>query len=161
MRTGDIEQLYSEHAAGLFRVLVYRLGDRVEAEDVLADTFERALRARRRFDPRRGSATTWLYAIALNLVRDRARARAAEARAGERVASELDQATPSDMERAEERTTVLEAVRTLNPDQREVVALRFGADLKLETIARVIDEPRTTVEGRLHRALRKMRAELE
>ena len=66
MRDDEFERLYAEHAQPLFGFLVYRTGDRALAEDLVADTFERALRARRRFDRRRGSQKTWLYAIALN-----------------------------------------------------------------------------------------------
>src|SRR6266516_599265 len=61
--------------------LAYRTGDRVLAEDLLAETFERVLRARHRYDRRRGSETTWIYAIARNCLRDHARRRSAEQRA--------------------------------------------------------------------------------
>ena len=64
MDDSDFERLYTEEAAGLFSFLAYRTGDRALAEDLLADAFERALRGR--FNPRRGSAKTWLYSIALN-----------------------------------------------------------------------------------------------
>ena len=80
MRDDEFERLYEAEAQGLFGFLAYRTGDRALAEDLLADTFERALRSRRRFDRRRGSAKTWLYAIALNLLRDHARRAAAEGR---------------------------------------------------------------------------------
>ncbi len=53
MRVEDFEQLYEESAQPLFAFLVYRTGDRNLAEDLLSDTFERALRARRRPRPRR------------------------------------------------------------------------------------------------------------
>ena len=86
MRDEEFERLYEQEAQGLFGFLTYRTGDRALAEDLLADTFERALRARRGYDRRRGSAKTWLYAIALNLLRDHARRAAAEGRAVERVA---------------------------------------------------------------------------
>ena len=85
MRDDEFERLYEAEAQGLFGFLAYRTGDRALAEDLLADTFERALRARRGFDRRRGSAKTWLYAIALNLLRDHARRAAAEGRALERA----------------------------------------------------------------------------
>ena len=55
MRDDEFERLYAAEAAGLFSFLAYRTGDRALAEDLLADAFERALRARRRFDRRRGS----------------------------------------------------------------------------------------------------------
>ena len=81
MRRVDFERLYEEHAQPLFGFIAYRVGDRLAAEDLLADTFERALRARNRFDRRKASEKTWLYTIALNLLRDHARRRASEARA--------------------------------------------------------------------------------
>ncbi len=64
MHTADFERLYDEHAPALLAFLVYRAGNRDLAEDLLADTFERVLRARRPFDRRRSSEKTWLYAIA-------------------------------------------------------------------------------------------------
>ena len=85
MRDDEFERLYAAEAAGLFSFLAYRTGDRALAEDLLADAFERAMRARGRFDRRRGSQKTWLYAIALNCLRDHARRASAEARALERV----------------------------------------------------------------------------
>src|SRR5918992_5851700 len=85
MREEEFERLYEEHAQGLLGFLAYRTGDRALAEDLLADTFERVLRARRRFDPRKGSRKTWIYSIALNLLRDQVRRREAEGRAMERV----------------------------------------------------------------------------
>ena len=45
LRQDQFERLYAEHAQPLFAFLTYRTGDRVQAEDLLADTFERALRA--------------------------------------------------------------------------------------------------------------------
>src|SRR5688572_20268561 len=84
MREEEFERLYASHAQRLFGFLVYRTGNRALAEDLVADTFERAMRARRRFDRRRASETTWLYTIALNLLRDHGRRSTAEARALER-----------------------------------------------------------------------------
>src|SRR5687768_13935774 len=85
MRLEDFERLYADEAAGLFSFLAYRTGDRALAQDLLGDAFERALRSRRRHEPRRGSAKTWLYAIALNVLRDHLRRVAAEERARERL----------------------------------------------------------------------------
>src|ERR671932_618439 len=86
MRTDDFDRLYADYAQPLYGFLVHRTGDPALAEDVLASTFERALRSKMRFDRRRGSERTWLYTIALNLLRDHARRAAAEGRAVERVA---------------------------------------------------------------------------
>jgi len=158
MRDDDFERLYAAEAQGLFGFLAYRTGDRAAAEDLLADTFERALRSRRRFDPRRGSAKTWLYTIALNLLRDRARRAAAEGRALERVGPAP--AGPELGDAVEQRDVVQRALTTLSAEEREAIALRFGAELTLPEIAEALREPLTTVEGRVYRALRKLRGEL-
>lgn len=162
MRETDFERLYAEHAQRLFAFLVYRTGDRVLAEDVMADTFEAAYRARARFDRRRASERTWLYTIALNRLRDHGRRAAAEARALERVAGDAP-SSGSDpaLDAMEARDRVVRSLGVLSDEEREAVALRFGAELTLKEIAAALDQPMTTIEGRVYRALRKLREELE
>jgi RNA polymerase sigma-70 factor (ECF subfamily) len=157
MRDKDFERLYHAEAAGLFSFLAYRTGDRALAEDLLADAFERALRSRGRYDRKRGSEKTWLYAIALNLLRDHARRAAAEARALERTGAPGDAADDPAFSGVEHRDVVQRALATLAPEEREAIALRFGADLSVPEIAEVLGEPLTTAEGRVYRALRKLR----
>ena len=162
MRAAEFERLYAEHAQALFGYLMYRTGDRGLAEDVVADTFERAMRARRGFDRRKGSEKTWLYAIALNRLRDHDRRAGAEERAVSRFAAgaaEHDDA--AGIERVEARQTVSEALELLADEEREAIALRFGGDLTLKEIAKLIGEPMTTVEGRVYRALGKLKDSLE
>lgn len=163
MREAEFERLYAEHAQRLFGFLVYRTGDRALAEDLVADTFEAAYRARTRFDRRRASARTWLYAIALNLLRDEARRQAAQARAYERESRgpAAGNAADAALERVAERDRIMRSLACLSEQERECVALRFGADLSLKEIAAALGEPLTTVEGRLYRALRKLRDALE
>jgi len=126
---------------------------------VLADTFERVLRTRARFDPRRGSEKTWLYSIALNLVRDRARRQAAEQRAYERA--QAPAAADDALDAFAGRDALQRALRELSEEEREAVALRYGADLTVPEIAKLTGEKLTTVEGRVYRALRKLRDLLE
>jgi RNA polymerase sigma factor (sigma-70 family) len=161
MRDDEFERLYSAEAAGLFSFLAYRTGDRALAEDLLADAFERALRARGRFDRRKASQKTWLYAIALNCLRDHARRASAEARALERAGGVGgDQSEIDPLASVEHRDELGRALATLSAEEREAVALRFGADLTVPEIAKVLGEPLTTVEGRVYRALRKLKSEL-
>jgi RNA polymerase sigma factor (sigma-70 family) len=161
MRDEDFERLYAAEAKGLFAFLAYRTGDRALAEDLLADAFERALRARRRFDPRRGSEKAWLYGIALNLLRDHARRAAAEGRALEKTGAPVGAAADTRMESLGEREALNRALATLAPEEREAIALRFGAELTVPEIAKLLGEPLTTVEGRVYRALRKLRERLQ
>ncbi len=162
MRVEDFEQLYAEHAQPLFGFLAYRTGDRALAEDLLADTFERALRARRRYDPRKAKAKTWLYTIALNCLRDSARRSEAESRAVDRLGGTVAASAPeSELDRIEGRDEVARAMSQLSGEERETVALRYGGDLTAPEIANLLGEKLTTVEGRLYRGLRKLRADLD
>ncbi len=162
MRDEAFERLYAEHAQALFGFLSYRTGDRVLAEDLLADTFERALRARRRFDRRKASEKTWLYAIALNCLRDHARRRGSEGRALERIASGAEpRLAPASMEAVADRDLLSRSLALLSEQEREAIALRFGAELTVPEIAKLTGEPLTTVEGRVYRALRKLREAID
>jgi RNA polymerase sigma-70 factor (ECF subfamily) len=160
MKPDEFETLYGTHAAALLAFLEYRTGNIELARDVHADTFERVLKTRWRFDPRKGSQKTWLYSIALNCLRDQGRRRGAEARALERIATGRN---PNEHEwqdqqgRLDARDAVLRGMESLSDEEREAVALRYGADLSLEEIARVTGTPTTTVKGRLHRSLNKLR----
>jgi RNA polymerase sigma-70 factor (ECF subfamily) len=163
-RRSRIERLYDEHAARLYGFLVYRAGDHGAAEDLLADVFERALRAEGQYRADRGRESTWLYAIALNLLRDRARRQSAERRALDRAEGQhavTEQDTPPGAEDVIRRDELLRALDRLTAEERETVALRFGADLSVADIARVTGLALTTVEGRLYRGLRKLREMLD
>ena len=160
MRRDQLDSTYRTHAPALYRFFAYRTGDPVLAEDLLADVFERALRAPNGFDPHRGDEAAWLYAIAVNRLRDHLRRSGTERRALERAAAEPRRAADAGDEALATQDGLRAALATLSGDEREVIALRFGADLTCVQIARVLEEPGTTVEGRLYRALRKLRAEV-
>ena len=149
------EQLYAAEASALFSFLAYRTGDRSLAEDLLADAFERALRGR--YNARKGSAKTWLYAIALNVLRDHMRRAAAESRAYERVDEAVSRDVFADVEVRDE---LIRGMAFLSAEEREAIALRFGAALTVPEMAKLLDEPLTTIEGRVYRALRKLREAL-
>jgi len=155
------ERLFEEHSERLFSFLAYRTGDRVLAEDLLSETFERVLRSRVRFDPRRGSERRWLYTIALNLLRDNARRQTHEHNLMNIVyAGSADASVDPALSAVEHRDELQRALATLCEAEREALALRFGADLKLRDVARILGEGESAVEGRIYRALRKLRDEL-
>jgi len=155
MRNSEFEELYEQHAQALYAFLAYRTGDRTLAEDLLSETFERALRARTRFNRRRGTAKAWLYSIALNCARNAARSQGAERRALERLGA------PNEVLDAglslEDREELMHGLAQLAAEERDALALRFGGGLTSPEIARLTGERLTTVEGRVYRGLRKLR----
>ena len=160
MGRDEFERMWSEHARPLLGFLVYRTGDVALAEDLVADTFERALRARRRFDPRKGSEKNWIYAIALNLLRDRQRRSAVESKALERIGASEPDLEGSFTESVEARDAIARAMAALTPEERDAVSLRYGGGLTVPEVARALGEPLKRVEGRILRALAKLRDQL-
>lgn len=157
----DFERLYEAHARSLFAFLVYRTGDRALSEDLLADTFERVLRTRRPFDRRRASEKTWLYTIALNVLRDHLRRSAAGQRALERVVAGGAADRLEDLGAVEGRDALHRALAGLSAEERQTIALRYGADLTVGEIAKLTRQKPSTVHGRVYRSLRKLREQLD
>ena len=140
--------------------LVYLTGDRSVAEDLTAETFEKALRKWRRFDPRRANAKTWLCQIARSTALDHFRAeqrrRRREGAHAARAAAETFEPTYGEgLSPALER-----AVAALSAAEREVIALRVLLELDGETAARVLGISPTACSTRLSRALQKLEAEV-
>jgi RNA polymerase sigma-70 factor (ECF subfamily) len=161
MRDSDFERLYADEAQPLFGFLAYRTGDRTLAEDLLGEAFERALRSRGRYDPAKASAKTWLYAIALNCLRDQRRRAETEARALDRAAAGGQAAAPDRaLGQVEDRAVLERALAALSEEEREAIALRYGGELTAPEMAAVLGEKLTTVEGRIYRALGKLRSAL-
>lgn len=158
MRDSEFERLYSDHAPALFSYLAYRTGDRALAEDLLADTFERALRKRRWFNRSKASAKTWLYAIAVNRLKDHLRSAEAEDRALKRVKMlAASDNSPGPADYVSQRDWVSQALARVTDEEREALALRFGGELTCKEMATVLDQPVSTVRGRLYGGLQKLR----
>ncbi|MCX4645437.1 MULTISPECIES: sigma-70 family RNA polymerase sigma factor [unclassified Streptomyces] len=105
--------------------------------------------------------SAWAAVVASNLAMDWHRARRRQERLGERLAS-LRQEQPA-QDGAESRVLSLAVAQGLDelPDtQRQVVVLRFYADLPVRAIAEELGIPEGTVKSRLHTAVRMLRARL-
>ena len=140
----------------VYAYVAYRIGDGVEAEDVTSEAFERALRYRASFDPRRGDAASWLIGIARRCIADAAlnRLHVTDATG--------DGAAPGDLEAdAMQRLELAGALESLDARQRELIALRFGADLTARQIGGLLEMKTNAVEVALHRVLGTLRTALE
>ena len=137
----------------VYAYVAYRVGGGADAEDITSETFERALRYRRSFDPRRGDAVAWLIGIARRCIADRALRSPDETPATEGFVESHEARSLRSLELAA-------AVSALPERDREIVALRFGADMSAREIARALDLRTNTVEVALHRAMARLRDEL-
>ena len=142
----------------LYAYVAYRIGPGPDAEDVVSETIERALRYRDSYDPRKGPPIGWLIGIAGNCLSDHARAGAGRVDADPETLLEAEDDFAG---RLAAGADVRAAVSTLDDRERELIALRYGADLKAKDIGRVLDMRTNAVEVALHRALARLRAQLE
>jgi RNA polymerase sigma-70 factor, ECF subfamily len=134
------------------RYLMFLTGDRSVAEDLTAETFEKAFRLWRRFDPRRGTPRAWLCRIARSAALDHFRSEERRRRREQRYARELP-----DPEEASLGPGPLEsALARLSPAEREVVALRVLLELDGPTTAKVLGITTTACSTRLSRALKRL-----
>ena len=151
-------QAAEAHLDDVYAYLAWFTSDRWAAEELTAETFERALRLWHRFDPGRGSARTWLCQVARTVALDhfrseRRRARREELAAPpEAVEFRFAEGLSPDLERALAR---------LSAGEREVLVLRVVLDLDAGTVARVLGISPTNCTTRLNRALRKLEEALD
>jgi RNA polymerase sigma factor (sigma-70 family) len=134
----------------------YRVGDGPDAEDVTSEVFERALRYRKSYDPSRGEPLSWLIGIARRCVDDAMTKPRAE------PGGPPDVTSPEDLEAdALQRLTLAAAVEGLDERSRDLVALRYGADLSARQIGEILGLKTNAVEVALHRTLARLRPQLE
>jgi RNA polymerase sigma-70 factor (ECF subfamily) len=149
------------------RVVAGLLRDRDAVDDVVQETF---VKAYYRIGSFHGDAGlyTWLYRVAVNAAKDYAKRRSRRpAVALEEFpsgAASLPSSDPVALERLEDRErrlAVRRAVESLPPRFRAVLVLREIEGLRYEEIARILDISLGTVESRLFRARRRLKARLE
>jgi RNA polymerase sigma-70 factor (ECF subfamily) len=152
----DFDALYRDARDDVFAYAATLLHDRAAAEDVTAQAFERAYRRRSRYDARRGSPRAWLFGIVRNAALDelRKRKRAATAQMPE---PNPEPAPDEAAELAAERDAVRAALQRLAPRDREVIALKYHAELSNTELAAVLGVSPTNAGTLLHRAMTKLR----
>jgi RNA polymerase sigma-70 factor, ECF subfamily len=142
----------------VYSYVAYRLGDGAEAEDVTSEVFERALRYRASFDDARGGPLPWLLGIARRCVHDQLISRVRT----EPLDEEHEPPSPEDISlETVERVALADAVGRLDERARDLIALRYGADLTARQIAEVAGMSTNAVEVALHRALTRLRSDLD
>ena len=157
------QRVYQDHVDAVYAFLAYSV-DRATAEDLTAVTFERVVRSWQRFDPERGSERTWVLAIARNLLTDHFRAhRRREAASTDEHPLLLDRLV-DDSHPLEARLSAQELARLLAPlgeREREILALRYAADLTTAQIAEMLGLTEANVQQINSRSLRRLRALFE
>jgi len=139
----------------VYAYVAYRVGDGPDAEDITSETFERALRYKKSYDPRKGEPVAWLIGIARRCIEGRPPSL-------ELSSEHFEAADHRDVEDETLRRIALSsAVGRLEERDRELIALRYGADLTARQIAELHGAKTNAIEVALHRALGRLRSQME
>jgi RNA polymerase sigma-70 factor (ECF subfamily) len=139
----------------VYSFVAFHMGPGSDAEDVTSEVFERAIRYRSSYDPRRGTPVTWLLGIAKRCIAD-ALAAPTHLPIGER-----DEDSGADEQGdAVRRLDLAEALGRLGGRDQELLALRYGAGLSAREIGGIVGLEPNAVDVALHRARRRLRQEL-
>jgi RNA polymerase sigma-70 factor (ECF subfamily) len=151
---GDrLAELYDRHAAALFRYAVVLVADRTAAADVVQQVFLKAARGGAGADP-----AAYLRRAVRNECFSLLRARRREI--VKAVDAHLLELVEGADEQPAERIALEQALRTLPPEQREVVHLKVWEGMTFQEIAEATDETLNTAASRYRYAMEKLRAQL-
>jgi len=156
----ELRRVYREHVGAVYAFFAYSVTHAV-AEDLTSSTFERVIKAWRRYDPEKASERTWILTIARNQLTDHYRRD--KLRRGPSIDAHPELAEVfTGGEDAYERILSDDAVRSwlapLSEREREVVALRYAADLQATEIAEITGLSSANVHQIASRSLRRLRA---
>jgi RNA polymerase sigma-70 factor (ECF subfamily) len=160
-RGGDVsafEATVREHQGMVFSLAYHFLGEAGAAEDVAQDVFfELSRRLARIESPEH--LVFWLRKVTANRCIDRLRSRRPEEQAVD--AAVLERPAPDTTRDVLLDQRLRELIRTLAPDARAVMLLRYQEDLDPTEIARVLEMPVNTVKSHMRRSIELMRAALD
>jgi RNA polymerase sigma-70 factor, ECF subfamily len=155
---GRFYDLVVARAYGLIRRV---LRDAAQAEEVTQEVMVEVWRTAGRFDPKRGSATAWVFTIAHRRAVDRVRAEQASADRVRRLVPEATE-TPADVVVDEataqmERQQVRRCLKTLTELQREAITLAYYNGYTYREVAQLLDAALPTVKTRMRDGLIRLR----
>jgi RNA polymerase sigma-70 factor (ECF subfamily) len=163
-------RLVAAYSGRVYGLIARQCGDGELAEEITQATFVTVVGKLAEY-VEQGRFEAWLFRIALNRLRDEMRRRKRQATAtdfaelppeavgGQAMPRRSDSPTAEQHLLDKERADLLhQAMAKLNEADREVLHMRYTADLGYQQIAEALDQPLGTVLARGHRALKKLRA---
>lgn len=154
----DWQHHYDELLPKVFHFFWFKVGDRSQAEDLAAATFERAWKFRKRFRQDLGKFDCWVFGIARNVVSDYFRAQ----RPQENFDDTYHLASPSgqienEVEKLENFARLQQILITLDSRERDLISYKYGAELTNRQIAQLTGLSESNVGVILFRAVEKLR----
>ena len=160
----DFTYIFETYYKRVYNFIYYRVGHQYTTEDLTSQVFEKVMIKISTYDENKSPFEVWLFAIARNIVNDYFRSQKKHKFLSIDTIKELvsKKKTPEDVvEIAETNGKLLKALNTLDKRERNIVALKFGADLKNVEIAEILDLTESNIGVILYRTMKKLKKELE
>ncbi len=159
--TADIfGELYEQSVSKVYRYVSYRVPDSDTAEDITSIVFEKALSKFGSFREDRASFTTWVLSIARNAVTDHYRAIGKEQNLQQNAIGNFltETKNPDDeIVKTEELHKLKISLEGLSPQEREIIAMKFGGEMTNREIAKTLRLSDSNVGIIIYRTVRKLR----
>lgn len=146
-------ELYELHFDRIYRYVFSQVRARTDTQDIVAETFFKALRAIHSYTPSEKPFAAWLYSIARNCTVDHFRRSRREVVVGNPTWGGQD----SPLELVEEKELIERALQHLTSEQQEVLRLHYLEDMKFKDIARMVNKTEGAVKALALRALNRLR----
>lgn len=158
-RATDWEARFAEELPRVYNFFRYRVGPGAVAEDLTSTTFEKAWGSRDRYREDRAGFETWLFAVARNVATDHFR-RIRPSVPLDDIAELPGGSTPDEVaERRSDEARLGALIARRSERERELLALKYGAELTNRDIARMTGLSESNVGTILHRAVEALRAD--
>jgi RNA polymerase sigma-70 factor (ECF subfamily) len=152
---------YQELLPRVYHYFCLRVGDRLEAEDLTAATFERAWRDRKRYQQDLGTFTNWLFGIARHVTITYFRQNRQEQVIPESMAEEIPRPTEETATHQAEFERLASMLDSLPEREREIFSLKYGGQFTNRSIAKIVGLTESNVGTILHRLVSRLREQLE
>ena len=163
MNANTLDTIYRKYYKNIYNYIGFRINNHYDVEELTHTVFEKAITNWGRYNPEK-PIEPWLITIAKNTVVDYLRKNAHRRHQGLDDVMEFpsDERQPEEILLLdEENRDLMVAMSKLKPKERQILSLRFATDLKYDEIARIMGITSANVRIITHRALKKLRAELE
>jgi RNA polymerase sigma-70 factor, ECF subfamily len=159
------EPLYERYVDQIYRYIFRRVGNHAEAEDLTAQTFQQALAALPKYEWRGLPFGAWLYRIAGNLIIRHRKHRSREFAVEDVTTYHVERDGGDDVfdfvAGREASSELVDAVRTLPPDQQRALVLKYARGLKNHEVGQIMGRSEGAVKQLVHRAIVTLRATMQ
>jgi len=157
-------EIYEAQFKRVYNYISYRINNHMDTEDLVSQVFSKVIEKHHTFNPKRAALSTWIISIARNIVADYFREKQKESLV-EFDSMELyltsGEIPEEILVKNEQNLALIEALDTLTARERNLIALKYGAELSNKEIAQVMELSESNVGVIMFRSLQKLRTYFE